>query len=183
MLYNYVSCKQQSIILREVKEKPFRVEKDLQRLIEENLDLIFGLKLVKSECIIKNRKLDTLAFDPVYNTFAVIEYKKEKTISVFDQGIAYLKLMMENKAEIWAEYNENLTPLTPRPPLHPASSAGQAIERGSGSYSGRVRVGSLKRDDINWKGTRLIFVMPQFTENQVQAVEFWESLRRGANFR
>ena len=36
--------------LEEIKEKPFKLEKDIQRLFEANLAAIMGLALVKSEC-------------------------------------------------------------------------------------------------------------------------------------
>ena len=39
----------QSGKLNEVKEKPFKLEKDIQKVFEENLFTIMGLVLVKSE--------------------------------------------------------------------------------------------------------------------------------------
>jgi hypothetical protein len=45
----------QSGHLKEIKEKVFKLEKDIQRLFEDNLSLIMELKLVKSEFTIKNR--------------------------------------------------------------------------------------------------------------------------------
>ena len=35
--------------LKEVKEKPFKLEKDIQKVFEANLPAIMGLELVKSE--------------------------------------------------------------------------------------------------------------------------------------
>lgn len=67
-----------------------------------------GLQLVKSEFTIKNRRIDSLAFDPQSKAFIIIEYKRDKNISVFDQGITYLSLMLENKADFIVEYNESL---------------------------------------------------------------------------
>jgi hypothetical protein len=49
--------------LKEVKEKPFKLEKDIQKVFEENLSAIMGLVLVKSEFTIKNKRIDTLAYD------------------------------------------------------------------------------------------------------------------------
>ena len=93
---------------KELEEKPFKLERDIQKVFEENLDLFMGLQLVKSEFTIKNKRIDTLAFDPDANAFIIIEYKRDKNNSVVDQGIAYLNLMLENKADFIVEYNESL---------------------------------------------------------------------------
>jgi len=98
----------QSGKLNEVKEKPFKLEKDIQKVFEENLSAIMGLVLVKSEFTIKNKRIDTLAYDPQACAFIIIEYKRDKNISVVDQGFTYLSLMLENKADFIVEYNESL---------------------------------------------------------------------------
>lgn len=123
------------------KEKPFALEKDLQRLLEQNLWELMELELVKSECTIANKRIDTLAFDPQSKAFVIIEYKRERSISVFDQGITYLSLMLQHKDFFIVEYNEAL---------------------------GR----NLKRNDIDWSQTRVIFVASDFTENQIEATNF-----------
>lgn len=127
--------------LKEVKEKPFRLEKDIQKVFEVNLSSIMGLELVKSEFAIKNKRIDTLGYDPQANAFIIIEYKRDKSISVVDQGFTYLSLMLENKADFIVEYNESLRR-------------------------------NLKREDVDWSQTRVAFVSPNFTENQIQATNF-----------
>ena len=94
--------------LKEVKEKPFKLEKDIQKIFKANLPAIMGLELVKSEFTIKNKRIDTLAYDPQACAFIIIEYKRDKNISVVDQGFTYLSLMLENKADFIVEYNESL---------------------------------------------------------------------------
>lgn len=94
--------------LKEVKEKPFKLEKDIQKVFEANLYDIMGLELVKSEFTIKNKRIDTLAYDTQASAFIIIEYKRDKNISVVDQGFTYLSLMLENKADFIVEYNESL---------------------------------------------------------------------------
>lgn len=94
--------------LKEVKEKPFKLEKDIQKVFEANLSAIMGLELVKSEFTIKNKRIDTLAYDTQACAFIIIEYKRDKNISVVDQGFTYLSLMLENKADFIVEYNESL---------------------------------------------------------------------------
>ena len=94
--------------LKEIKEKPFKLEKDIQKVFEANLSAIMGLELVKSEFTIKNKRIDTLAYDAQACAFIIIEYKRDKNISVVDQGFTYLSLMLDNKADFIVEYNESL---------------------------------------------------------------------------
>jgi len=91
-----------------IKERPFKLEREIQQLFESNLSLITGLILVKSEFSIKSKRIDTLAFDPQSKAFIIIEYKRDRNASVVDQGFTYLSLMMENKADFIIEYNESL---------------------------------------------------------------------------
>ena len=56
----------------QVKEKSFKLERDIQRLFEQNLQIIMNLEMVKSECTIKDRRIDTLAFDPQEMSFVII---------------------------------------------------------------------------------------------------------------
>lgn len=90
----------------EIKEKPFTVERDIQNLFEQNLEQIMGLKLVRSEFSIKDKRIDTLAYDEDSKAFIIIEYKRDRNNSVVDQGFTYLALMLENKADFVLEYQE-----------------------------------------------------------------------------
>lgn len=94
--------------LTRVNENSFKLEKEIQKIVEENIFLLMSLQLVKSELTIKNRRIDTLAFDKQSNAFIIIEYKRDKNKSVIDQGVTYLNLMLENKADFVIEYNERL---------------------------------------------------------------------------
>ena len=85
--------------LEYIKEKPFKLEKEIQDLTEHNLNTILGLDFVKSEFALNNFRIDTLAFDKEANAFVIIEYKRDKNFSVIDQGYAYLSLMLNNKAD------------------------------------------------------------------------------------
>jgi predicted transport protein len=90
-----------------LREVPFKLERDIQNLFESQLSELLGLQLVKSEFSIKNRRIDTLAFDQQSKAFIIIEYKRSKSNSVVDQGFTYLNLMLENKADFIIEYNES----------------------------------------------------------------------------
>jgi predicted transport protein len=139
--------------LAEVDEKVFKLEREIQQVFEDNLETVMGLTLVRSEFTIKNKRIDTLAYDKQAKAFIIIEYKRDKNISVVDQGFTYLSLMLENKADFIVEYNEQFK--------H-----------------------NLQRNDIDWTQTRVAFVSPSFTENQILAtnfkdiaIELWEVKR------
>ncbi len=103
-----IFIKNKDNILSPIDEKEFILEKEIQNLFENNLSLISDFIFVKSEFSIKNRRIDTLAFDPKNKYFVIIEYKRNKNYSVIDQGVSYLNLMLEYKAEFIIEYNKSL---------------------------------------------------------------------------
>ena len=49
--------KSTSTKLEVVKESPFKLEREIQRLFENNLPLIMGLEFVKSEFTSKNKRM------------------------------------------------------------------------------------------------------------------------------
>ena len=139
--------------LVELTEDPFRLEREIQTLFENNLYSFTGLEFIKSEFTIKNNRIDTLAFDPESQAFVIIEYKRERNYSVIDQGVSYLNLMLDYKADFIVEYNESQSK-------------------------------QLKRQDVDWSQSRIIFVSPSFTDFQKQStnfkdfsIELWEIKR------
>ncbi|MCA9346686.1 hypothetical protein KC960_04300 [Candidatus Saccharibacteria bacterium] len=96
----------QKNILKSVNARDFKLERDMQVLLEENLEEVFGLKFVSTEFQLHNLRVDTLAYDEESNSFVIIEYKRDKSSSVVDQGYAYLSLALNNKADFILEYNE-----------------------------------------------------------------------------
>lgn len=93
--------------LEPISEKKIKLEKDIQKLTEQNLDVIFGYKLIASEVRIDNFRFDTLAWNPESNSFIIIEYKKERNFSIVDQGFSYLSLLVNKKEFFLVEYYEN----------------------------------------------------------------------------
>ena len=93
--------------LQKIHRIDFRLEKDIQKITEQNIGAIFGLDFVKSEFQLNDLRMDTLAFDRETRSFVVLEYKKSSNFSVIDQGYAYLALLLNNKADFILEYNES----------------------------------------------------------------------------
>ena len=124
-----------------VELNPFKLEKDIQDVIEKNTESFFGLEFVRSEFPIGEFRIDTLCFDNETNSFVLIEYKKGSSYSVIDQGYSYLSLMLNNKSEFIIEYNERLNK-------------------------------TLKRDDVDWTQSRILFISQSFSSYQRNSVNF-----------
>lgn len=92
--------------LYHLKDQPFKLERDLQRLFENQLTRITGLEFIASEFSIQDQRLDTLAFDHETSSFVIIEYKRSTNQSVLDQGISYLNTLLKYKADFILEYQE-----------------------------------------------------------------------------
>jgi len=124
-----------------VKELPFKLEKDIQTLVELNLKTLLRLDFIRTEFSLNNFRIDTLAFDTETKSFVIVEYKRDKNFSVIDQGYAYLSLMLNNKADFILEFNES-------------------------------QQSTLKRSDVDWSQSRVIFISPAFTTYQREAINF-----------
>lgn len=94
--------------LNQVKINPFKLERDIQNLVEKNVTTLFDFEFVKSELSFGSFRFDTLCFDNETNSFVIIEYKKGSSYSVIDQGYTYLSLLLNNKSDFILEYNETL---------------------------------------------------------------------------
>jgi predicted transport protein len=74
-------------------------EKQLQTIIESNLDTIFDMIFVDSEAwTTHGGRIDTLALDSDKRP-VIIEYKAEKSLTILLQGLYYMDWIVENKAE------------------------------------------------------------------------------------
>lgn len=90
--------------LTQLKETKIDLEKNIQSIAEANLDTIFGLQLISTEFALQNFRIDTLAYDQETNSFVIIEYKRDRSFSLVDQGVSYLGLMLYNKDSFILEY-------------------------------------------------------------------------------
>jgi len=92
--------------LNHIRSNSFTLEREIQQIVEQNVDELFGLELVKSELTVGGFRFDTLCFDKENNSFVIIEYKKGTNYSVIDQGYTYLSILLNNKSDFILEYNE-----------------------------------------------------------------------------
>lgn len=92
--------------LKQISEIPFKKELEIQKIVESNLSELLSLEYVQTEYALNGLRVDTLAFNPESKSFVIIEYKRDKSSSVIDQGYAYLSLLLNNKADFILEYTE-----------------------------------------------------------------------------
>lgn len=109
--------------------------------MEDNLQELLNLELVKSEFVVEKYRIDTLGFDKENKAFVIVEYKRGTSYSVIDQGYSYLSTILNNKAELILEYNERMNK-------------------------------TLKRDEIDWSQTRIIFISQGFSKFQKDSLNF-----------
>jgi len=82
-----------------IKIAKFRNEKELQTLIEKNLETIFGIRFVYSEYpTTHGGRMDTLGLDE-NNSPIIIEYKKTENENIINQGLFYLDWLMDHKGD------------------------------------------------------------------------------------
>ena len=127
--------------LKSVDVNQFKLEKEIQQLVENNTEELFGLEFVSSEFKIGEFRIDTLCFDKENNSFIIIEYKKGSSYSVIDQGYSYLSVMLNSKSDFILEYNES-------------------------------KEKQIKRNDVDWTQSKIIFVSPSFNSYQKNSVNF-----------
>ena len=89
-----------------IDEKPFKLEKEIQNFVESNTEEIFKIRFVSSEFSLDGLRFDSVCFDEETKSFVIIEYKKDSSFSIIDQGFAYLSTMLSHKADLILEYNE-----------------------------------------------------------------------------
>jgi hypothetical protein len=127
--------------LASIERNSFKLEIEIQALVEGNLETLFGLEFVSTEFTVSDFRLDTLAYDEQNRSFVIVEYKRGSSYSVVDQGYSYLSVMLNNKADFILEYNEK---------------------------TGRT----LKRTEIDWTSSKVIFISPSFNNYQRNSVNF-----------
>ena len=128
-------------ILEPIDKESFKLEKDIQSLVENNFETLFNLEFISTEFKVRDFILDSLCFDNETNSFIIIEYKKGSSYSVIDQGYSYMSVMLNNKSDFLLEYIEK---------------------------TGK----KMKKDEVDWSQSRIIFISPSFNTYQKNSVNF-----------
>jgi len=95
-------------LAKRVKPSDFKFEKDLQRLVENNLITIFNCRLIATEFStgnIHSGRIDTLAISEDSNP-VIIEYKKVASSELINQGLYYLHWIKDHKGDFQIAANK-----------------------------------------------------------------------------
>ncbi len=125
----------------ELPSKSAKVEKDLQNLIEKNLEAFLGVRFLKSEYDTgKTHKgrIDSLGLDET-NCPVIIEYKRHVNENVINQGLFYLDWLLDHQAEF--------------------------------KWFVMEKLGKDVAEAIEWNGTRLICIASDFNRYDEHAVQ------------
>lgn len=88
-------------VLQTVKREDFRTEKELQNLIETNLEEVFGCRFVATEFStgsVHSGRIDSLALSEDGNP-VIIEYKKVEDSKLINQALFYLDWIKDHKGD------------------------------------------------------------------------------------
>ena len=85
-------------VVVELPSTSVTLEKELQTVIEKNMDTFFGVTFLKSEYSITNGRIDSLGLDENYSP-VIFEYKRSTNENVINQGLYYLDWLLDHKAD------------------------------------------------------------------------------------
>lgn len=84
--------------VEELSSSTVNLERDLQTLIENNMETMFGVSFLRSEFAITNGRMDSIGIDE--NKCPVIfEYKRSANENVINQGLFYLDWLLDHKGD------------------------------------------------------------------------------------
>lgn len=84
--------------VKECKSSEVVLEKELQTLIEQNMEIFFGVRFLKSEYAVTNGRMDSIGIDE-NNSPVIFEYKRNQNENVINQGLFYLDWLLDHKAD------------------------------------------------------------------------------------
>jgi predicted transport protein len=124
----------------ELTSRSFAFERNLQKLIEENMETTFGVKYLASEYTtgkVHRGRIDSLGLDE-NGSPVIFEYKRTSNENVINQGLFYLDWLMDHRGEFQILVASKL--------------------------------GAATADSIDWSAPRLICVANDFTRYDEYAV-------------
>ena len=84
--------------VKELAVSSVALEKDLQTLLENNLQTFLGVTFLRSEYTITSGRIDSIGIDE-NNCPVIIEYKRSMSENVINQGLFYLDWLLDHKAD------------------------------------------------------------------------------------
>ena len=84
--------------VRQLVSSEVLLERELQTLIEKNMETLFGVRFLNSEYSITNGRMDSSGIDE-NNCPVIFEYKRSSNENVINQGLFYLDWLLDHKAD------------------------------------------------------------------------------------
>ena len=145
--------------IQEVELKPFKLEREIQSLIEKNTEILFNLEFIASELRVDKYRLDSLCYDNETNSFVIIEYKKGDSYSVIDQGYTYLQLLLNNKSDFILKLSQHYNKVMQISDVDFSQSKIIFVSQSFNSY---------QKDSVNFKNLPFeLWEIKRFTNNTV----------------
>lgn len=127
--------------VEEIEGSSVRLEKHLQNIIEENMEVFLGIKFIATEHStgkVHNGRIDSLGIDE-NNCPVIIEYKRSINENVMNQGLYYLDWLLDHKADF--------------------------------KFLVMDKLGADACENIEWSSPRLICIANDFTKYDIHAVK------------
>lgn len=84
--------------VKELKGSSVILEKEIQNLIEKNMEEFFGIRFLATEYSITNGRMDSIGIDE-NNCPVIFEYKRSSSENIINQGLFYLDWLLDHKAD------------------------------------------------------------------------------------
>lgn len=93
--------------VEECRYQTYAYERELQTLVEKNMELFFGVRFIKSEYAITDGRMDSIGLDENFSP-VIFEYKRSLNENVINQGLFYLDWLLDHKGNFKVLVQETL---------------------------------------------------------------------------
>jgi predicted transport protein len=126
---------------KELSGSAAKLERDLQTHVEDNMEVLLGVRFLKTEHSTGNThkgRIDSLGLDE-NNCPVIIEYKRDQSSTVINQGLFYLDWLQKNQGDF--------------------------------KWLVMEKLGKDIADEIEWNGARLVCMASDFPKYDLYAIE------------
>lgn len=139
--------------VKKIVTKQLDLEKNLQQLIEANLEEILDITFLAHEYSTSfGGRIDTLGIDK-NGSPVIIEYKRKNNDSVINQGLSYLRWLLDHKADFEKLVEKRLSHLYDSPIM---------------TYDGEIKSDKF----IDWDSPRVICIAESYNKFDTDTADF-----------
>ena len=130
-------------IVKKITAKDLDLEKNLQSLFEQNLNELLNIDFLAHEYSTSGGRIDTLGIDK-NGSPCIIEYKKNQNDNVINQGLSYLRWLLDHRADFEKLVEQQFANIYDSPTV---------------TYDGKI-VNKIK---IDWDSPRVICIAESYS--------------------